>query len=101
MVNTCDSPTFCPGISYLGSLVDGYMPSSFRLPLNASLCLRGVLRLRAAVFVNAVAIRDSMSIKNGVILDDLHQRALQTATFLFASAYNSFMAYLFLTDVTC
>ena len=52
-----------------------------------ALCI-GV-RLRAAVFVNAVAIREAVSLKHGIILPEVCVSKLQSANYLFHSALNS------------
>ena len=51
------------------------------------------LRLRAAVFVNLVAMREAISnkINNGPVLRDENLQVLQRATFLWHSAHNCFM----------
>lgn len=50
-------------------------------------------RLRAAIFVNLVAMRDAISKRNndGPVLRGQNLKALQTASYLWHSAHNSFM----------
>jgi hypothetical protein len=50
-----------------------------------------VVRLRAAVFVNAVAIRRAVSLQHGFILPEECVRKLQSANYLFHSALNSYL----------
>ena len=45
-------------------------------------------RMRAAVFVNAVAVREACSLKNGLILSPECRQKLCTANYLFHSALN-------------
>ena len=46
-------------------------------------------RLRAALFVNAVAIREACSLRHGIILGSECLQKLQSANYLFHSALNS------------
>ncbi|CAL1137508.1 unnamed protein product [Cladocopium goreaui] len=46
-------------------------------------------QLRAAVFVNAVAIRQAVSLQHGIVLPPESLQKLQTANYLFHSALNS------------
>ena len=49
------------------------------------------MRLRAAVFVNAVAAREAINLKQGPMLTQVNLERLQKAIFLLHSALNSFL----------
>ena len=61
----------------------------YMLEWRCALVLCIGVRLRAAVFVNAVAIREAVSLKHGIILPDVCLSKLQSANYLFHSALNS------------
>ena len=79
----------CLGDKMLQALVHGYADKVWG-------CLRFPdivffpLRLRAAVFVNAVAIRQAVSLQHGIVLPSESLQKLQTANYLFHSALNSY-----------
>ena len=51
------------------------------------------MRMRAAVFINAVAIREAVSLKYGPLLPQQCVQKLQTANYLFHAALNCNLAF--------
>ena len=101
------------GSSYLGKMVDGGhsctgSTGSWRfahaaiafvagvcVPLSLALHIVGVwsmftlyLRLRAAVFINACAMRDAVNLRQGPLLTSSNLQKLETSNYLFHSALN-------------
>ena len=46
------------------------------------------LRLRAAVFINATAMRDAVNLRQGPLLTPTNLKKLETSNYLFHSALN-------------
>ena len=66
--------------------------------LEASLRWQGKmwsLRLRAAVFINACAMREAVTLRQGPLLTPENYSKLETANYLFHSALNGDLAYVF------
>lgn len=61
--------------------------------LNCIFCAHhaAISRLRAAIFVNLVAMREAITLRQGPILTNANLSKLQTANYLFQSALNSFL----------
>ena len=66
---------------------------SYRIPCVLNSRSYGTIRLRAAVFINACAIRDAVTLRQGPILTPSNMQKLETANYLFHSALNCVLIF--------
>ena len=73
------------------AVIDMYIHSLCMIRWIESMCacpMAGHVRLRAAIFINACAMRDAMSLRHGPLLCNTNLQKNETANYLFQSALN-------------